>query len=122
MKSVGFVISGKENERRRAVLPVHLAAVEHRAQFVFEENYAAHFGISDDAYRELGCRVAPQKEVYRCDVVCNPKAPEPAERTLFGQGQTLFGWVHAVQGFAVVDFLLERQMTAIAWEDMFEGG
>jgi N5-(carboxyethyl)ornithine synthase len=41
---------------------------------------------------------------------------------MFGRGQTLFGWVHAVQGRATVDFLLERQMTAIAWEDMYDSG
>src|SRR5687767_10088480 len=122
MNTVGFVISGKENERRRALLPADLATVKHRQQLVFEENYATHFGIPDAEYLKLGCRIAPKETVYSCDVICNPKAPEPAERELFDSGQTLFGWVHAVQGRTIVDFLLERRMTAIAWEDMFEDG
>jgi N5-(carboxyethyl)ornithine synthase len=120
MNAIGFVISRKENERRRAVLPEHLAGVWHTRQLVFESNYGAPFGIPDSAYRTIGCRVAPRDEVYACAIICNPKAPEPAERPLFRGGQTLFGWVHAVQGRAMVDFLVERKMTAIAWEDMYE--
>jgi N5-(carboxyethyl)ornithine synthase len=37
-------------------------------------------------------------------------------------GQTLFGWIHAVQGRAITDLLVGKRMTAVAWEDMFETG
>jgi len=40
----------------------------------------------------------------------------------FRSGQTLFGWVHAVQGRPAVEFLRDRKMSAIAWEEMFEAG
>jgi N5-(carboxyethyl)ornithine synthase len=122
MKSIGFVISGKENERRRALLPADVEKIAHRDALVFEQSYAAHFGVPDDAYRQLGCRVGSRQETYACDVICNPKAPEPAERALYKDGQTFFGWAHAVQGRETTDFLLSRRMTAIAWEDMFESG
>lgn len=122
MKSIGFVSNIKENEYRRAVLPHHLSDVKHRSYLAFEEHYAAHMGVDDDAYRALGCRIVTRAEAFACDVVCSPKAPEVSEREMFGVGQTLFGWVHAVQGRAIVDFLLERRMTAIAWEDMDEDG
>lgn len=121
-RTIGFVISGKPNERRRAMLPKDLPAVRHRDVLVFEAGYGAPFGIDDDVYRAAGSTVACAEAVYACDIICNPKAPEASERARFHSGQTLFGWVHAVQGRATVDFLLERAMTAIAWEDMFEQG
>lgn len=122
MRNIGFVVSGKENERRRAVLPRDLQRVQHPEALVFEQGYGAPLGIADQQYIEAGSRVADRSRVYECDIICNPKAPEPQERELFGDGQILFGWLHAVQGRAIVDFLLDRDMTGIAWEDMYEGG
>lgn len=122
MKTIGFVISGKENEKRRALVPKHMQNIKNCNSLCFEEGYATHMGIADSEYQALGCHIKPKKEVYKCDVVCNPKAPEPEERLLFGSGQTLFGWIHAVQGRAITDFLLESKMTGIAWEDMYVDG
>jgi N5-(carboxyethyl)ornithine synthase len=62
------------------------------------------------------------KTVYEQDIICNPKAPESEERKFFKEGQTLFGWVHAVQGREITNFLLEKKIIAIAWEEMFENG
>jgi len=122
VRNIGFVVSGKENERRRAILPRDLRQVQHPEALVIEQGYGRPLGIADDQYVEAGCQVAERGRVYECDIICNPKAPEPQERELFGEGQILFGWLHAVQGRAIVDFLLDRGMTGIAWEDMYEGG
>jgi len=122
MRNIGFVISGKENERRRAVLPHHLVKVRHRSNLIFERGYGLPFGIPDEAFEAMGCKVMDRDAVYEMDVICNPKAPEPNERDRFRKGQTLFGWMHAVQGRATVDLLLDKKMTAVAWEDMFVGG
>lgn len=122
MRTIGFVISEKPNERRRAILPCDLARVENVDAVFIQEGYGRPLGIPDSAYTAMGCEVAPMAVVYDCDVICNPKAPEPAERLRFRDGQTLFGWVHAVQGRAIVDFLVDRGMTAIAWEDMYQDG
>lgn len=122
MNTIGFAISGKENERRRALLPEHLGRISHPEALVFEASYAEHFGIPDSAYLEAGCRIGSVDEVYSCNVVCNPKTPQGPERERFGVGQTLFGWIHAVQSPSTVDFLLEHNITGIAWEDMFVEG
>src|SRR5690606_32647360 len=37
-------------------------------------------------------------------------------------GQVIFGWVHAVQNRHITDVILEKRLTAIAWEDMYENG
>jgi N5-(carboxyethyl)ornithine synthase len=122
MRRIGFVISRKENERRRAMLPRDLGAVRNRKFLFFESGYGEVLDIPDEEYRAAGGNVVSREESRACDIVCNPKTPEPEERPLYGRGQTLFGWIHAVQGREIVDFLLEHAMTAIAWEDMYENG
>lgn len=122
MNTVRSAISRKENERRRAHLPQHVTRVAEPGALYFEQGCAEHLGIPDEEYDSRGVHVASRREVYGCDIVCNPKAPEPAEMQNFRSGQTLFGWVHAVQGRPAVEFLRDRKMSAIAWEEMFEAG
>ena len=120
LNSIGFPVSHKPDESRRALLPSDAARVRHPGRLHFEAGYATHLGIADREYEAVGCHVVPRRTALECDVVCCPKAPQLEERDLFLQGQTLFGWIHAVQGRAVVDFLMSKGMTAVAWEDMFE--
>ena len=122
MNTVGFVISGKENEKRRALLPEHIKKLKNKKQLFFEKNYATHLGIEDKEYEELGCSVQDKDKIYGHKIICNPKAPEPEERLLFGCGQLLFGWIHAVQSRDFTDFLVDHKMTALAWENMFDKG
>lgn len=119
MKSIGFVISHKENERRRAVLPQHLSQVRNRKHVFVEEGYGEPLKLGDSAYRAAGVNVVKTEDAYSADIICNPKNPMPDELDFFHKGQTLFGWIHAVQGRSIVEFLLARTMTAIAWEDMY---
>jgi len=122
MKSIGFVISQKENERRRALIPPDLKDIKHTENLYFETGYGDVLGYSDDDYVKAGANVAEREIVYQQDIICSVKAPEPEERRFYQKGQTLFGWIHAVQGRAITDFLVEKEMTAIAWEEMFENG
>jgi N5-(carboxyethyl)ornithine synthase len=49
------------------------------------------------------------------------KSPLPEEVALLGEGQIIFGWIHAVQNRGITDLLVSKCMTAVAWEDMYEG-
>ena len=55
------------------------------------------------------------------DIICDPKIGD-AEYLNTLQNQVIFGWVHAVQNRDITDVILQQKLTAIAWEDMFEGG
>jgi N5-(carboxyethyl)ornithine synthase len=121
MKTIGFVISEKENERRRALVPDDLSFVRNTRYLYFEKGYGNVLGFTDGDYETRGANIATSGECYKKDIVCNPKFPSIAERKKFSSGQTLFGWIHAVQNRENVDFLVSRKMTAIAWEEMYEG-
>ncbi len=119
MKTIGFVISGKPNEKRRAILPENVKMVSNSNMILIERGYGKVLGIDDSQYSQLGACVVSTEDVYEADIICNPKTPTAEETSRFHQGQTLFGWIHAVQGRRIVDFLVEREMTAVAWEDMY---
>lgn len=120
MAKAGFPIPTKENELRRALLPEDIDGIKSAGELVFEKGYGSVLGYSDDDYRRCGANVAKRSEVCRCPVICNAKPAITDE--YFQQGKKIFGWIHAVQGRAITDALIEHKMTAIAWEDMFEGG
>jgi N5-(carboxyethyl)ornithine synthase len=122
MKTVGLMISTKENEKRRAMLPKHIALIRNRDKLYFEEGYGAPFGHEDEEYRRAGAHVVSREEALTKDVICDPKIGDATYLEELRSGQTLFGWVHAVQNRSITDKIIGREMTAIAWEDMFEGG
>jgi N5-(carboxyethyl)ornithine synthase len=119
MRTVGFPIPGKEQELRRALVPADLPLVRDPSALLFEGGYGAPLGLDDAAYEAEGARVAGRADVDACPVICDPKPVVGAG--YFGPGKTLFGWIHAVQGRTMTDLLIGHRMTAIAWEDMFEG-
>lgn len=122
MREIGFVISHKENERRRAMAPAQLAEVADPGRLFFESGYGEVLGYGDADYLVAGARVVSREEAWSKDVVCSVKAPMAEESALLGRGQILFGWIHAVQGREITDLLLDRGMTGIAWEEMSAGG
>ncbi len=122
MKTVGFVISAKEDELRRALLPPDIAHIRNVTYLYFEENYGKMIGYTDDDYKSMGVNVVSRKEAFKQDIICCVKTPKPSEHQFFSRGQTLFGWIHAVQVRETTDFLLDKKITGIAWEEMFESG
>lgn len=122
MKSIGLMISTKENEKRRALLPMHIAHIHHRDKLFFQSGYGEAFGYGDDEYRRAGANVVSRDEALAQEIICDPKVGDATYLSELRPGQTVFGWLHAVQNRSITDKLLERSVTAIAWEDMFEGG
>lgn len=121
-KTIGFLISMKENENRRALIPADLDHVKNTDYLYFEKGYGDILGYSDDDYREMGANVSDREVMYEQNIICNPKGPEQEELKFFNEGQMLFGWIHAVQGREITNFLVEKKMNAIAWEEMFDKG
>jgi len=120
LNRIGFPISHKENERRRALLPPDLAKMKNPGHCYFEKGFGKPLNITDDEYIEAGGSIAGREDILEMDVICNPKALDPDMVDFLRPGQVLFGWVHAVQNRKVTDILVEKSMTGIAWGEMFE--
>lgn len=119
MKTVGFPISRKENEKRRAIVPQDISKIRHPELLFFETGYGAVLGISDEDYIKAGANITSCEEVLKKDIICDPKVGD-ADYLSILSNQTVFGWIHAVQNRDITDKLINGKLTAYAWEDMFE--
>ena len=54
MKSIGFIISEKENEWRRALVPSDLRDIKQVSWLYFETGYGDVLGYRDQDYRKMG--------------------------------------------------------------------
>lgn len=121
MKTLGFPISDKLNENRRALVPEHLKGIEHTSKIYVETNYGKVLGYTDAEYAEYGVNIVSRDEVLRQDIICDPKIGDANYLNQLNN-QAIFGWVHAVQNRNITDKLINNKLTAIAWEDMFDSG
>ena len=121
MNTVGFPISDKSNENRRALTPDNLNKIKNVNYIYIEEGYGEVLGYSDDDYRKAGANIVTRSEVLKKDIICDPKIGD-AKYLNELDSQVIFGWVHAVQNRDITDILINKKLTAYAWEDMFDQG
>lgn len=119
--TVGFPISHKENENRRAITLESLRNIKNKDCIFLETGYGLELGISDEDFVNAGVNVVSRDEVLSKDIICDPKIGD-AEYLSLLSNQIIFGWVHAVQNRDITDKLINGKLTVYAWEDMFEGG
>lgn len=120
-RTVGFPISHKENENRRALTLESLQDIKNKSSIYVEKGYGLVLGISDEDFLKVGINVVTRDEVLSNDIICDPKIGD-AEYLSQLNNQTIFGWVHAVQNRDITDRIIDGKLTVYAWEDMFEGG
>ncbi len=122
MKKVGYLISHKNNERRRALLPPDAARIEHCSQLVIESGYGEAHGYSDADYLYAGASVANRRTVLGCDVLVDVKLGDAEYIRDLAPGKTLVGWAHVEQKLTFTDAAIDGGHTIIAWEDLYEKG
>ncbi len=121
-KTVGFPISLKENENRRALLPADAKNIANADLIYVETGYGDVLGISDVEYSAVGFHIASHEEVLEKDIICDAKIGDEPFLADLKPGQIIYGWVHAVQNRDITDILVNNKLSAFAWEDMFDGG
>lgn len=122
MNSIGFLISHKNNEKRRALLPNDLKKINHCDKLFFERGYGEALGISDEEYAKYGCHVVSREEALDCDIIADVKLGDADYLDELKDGKILFGWANAVQNIDFTSEALKHNHTVIAWEEIFEDG
>lgn len=117
--TVGVPREVKEGEHRVAVTPDGVYELAHHdVPVVIEAAAGAGSSILDDDYRAAGAEIVDRAEHVweRADLVLKVKEPQAEELPRLRPGLTLFTYLHLAAYPAVADALLERKVTAIAYE------
>ena len=121
MKTIGFPISHKENEKRRTIVPKDVMKLSCPGAVYVEKGYGEVLGITDGEYLSAGCNVVERREVLKQDIICDPKIGD-ADYLEELDSQIIFGWVHATQNRDITEKIVKNKLTAYAWEKMFDRG
>ncbi|RZU45287.1 L-alanine dehydrogenase [Fluviicoccus keumensis] len=80
-------------------------------------------GFADADFRQSGAIIADSlAEIYACDLVVKVKEPQPEEFPLLRPGLMLFCYLHLAACPDVLAQLLEKRVTAFAFETVTVGG
>ena len=112
--------SHKENERRLALHPHHLARIpdDLRERIFLERGYGVPFGMSDEQLKGWVAGFKTREQlVEACEIILQPK---PLRSDIAGLriGQVLWGWPHCVQDTELTQLAIDRRLTLIAFEAM----
>ena len=121
-KTMGLLISHKDNEKRRAILPEDVIKLRNPDMLYFETGYGESVGHTDKEYIDAGAHVVSRADALKCDIITDVKLGDADYLDSLDNGKLLFGWAHAAQGTVFTDKCLEKNFTVIAWEDIFENG
>jgi alanine dehydrogenase len=116
---VGVPKEIKDHEYRVSLTPEGAAALRHAGHEVWVEPAAGQgSGLVDDEYRKAGASIAASKEEVfkKADLIVKVKEPLLSECHLFRPGHILFAYLHLASFPDLTKSLLEKKITAIAYE------
>lgn len=122
MKTMGFLISHKNGEQRRALLPENVAEINHPEMMLLETGYGESIGVSDEEYAAMGCRIVSREEALACDIIADVKLGDADYLDEITDSKIMFGWAHTVQNIDFTSDMLNKNHTVVAWEEIFENG
>ncbi|SNR78412.1 Alanine dehydrogenase [Lutibacter agarilyticus] len=113
--------SKKVDERRVPIHPEHIKRIpEHiRKQLVFEKGYGIPFNIEDEEIAKQTGGTATRKEILSeigSVIIAKPILSDLEELKV---GGVLWGYPHCAQQMQVTQTAIDRNLTLIAFEDMF---
>ncbi|REJ66392.1 MAG: alanine dehydrogenase [Planctomycetota bacterium] len=118
---VGVPREIKRDEYRVAMLPVGVEEMVRAGhQVLIEQGAGLGSGLPDHEYLEQGAElVATADEIFeRAELIVKVKEPQAEEWPRLRPGQTLFTYFHFAADRALVDAMLERGITAAAYETL----
>ncbi|MBZ5537117.1 MAG: alanine dehydrogenase [Acidobacteriia bacterium] len=120
---VGVPKEIKDNENRVGLVPAGVRALaDHRHTVLVEAHAGEGSGISDAEYRAAGARiVARAAEVWkRAEMIVKVKEPLESEFKGMRKGQIIFTYFHLAPMPRLTRALLDREVTAVAYETIRE--
>lgn len=109
----------KDNENRVALTPAGVEELTRRGhQVVVETEAGSGSGIIDEEFEVAGATIVTSHEAVfeAAELILKVKEPLPSEYTLFKPNQILFTYLHLATEASLTRALIERHVSAIAYE------
>jgi alanine dehydrogenase len=109
----------KVQEYRVGLIPANVREATAHGHDVFIQTGAAERqGLSDDDYRRAGATILQSaEEVFaEAELIVKVKEPQPQEIAMMREGQALFTYLHLAADAEQAKGLMDRGVTAIAYE------
>lgn len=108
----------KNNENRVAMTPAGVQELVRHGHDVYIETEAGlGSGFKDSEYRNAGATIVSNaEEAWAGDMVMKVKEPLPSEYKYFREGLILFAYLHLAAEPDLTKVLLEKKVTAVAYE------
>jgi alanine dehydrogenase len=115
---IGIPKEIKPDEYRVAIVPTSVRTLTDAGHEVRIEHQAGlGSGIEDAVFARAGAILCDRDDVFAgSDLIMKVKEPLPTEWALFRPGQILYAYLHLAAAPALTHALLERQVSAIAFE------
>ncbi|HOJ45424.1 MAG TPA: N(5)-(carboxyethyl)ornithine synthase [Bacilli bacterium] len=120
MKTIGFVISKKNNEHRRALLPDDVKKIRNSSMLYFEQGYGEVCGFNDQDYIVAGANIVAREQVLKCEVIVDVKLGDADYLDYLNAPKLLVGWSHAAQNIAFTNKIISAKHSVLAWESLYE--
>lgn len=118
---IGVPVELKNKEHRVSLTPSGASMlIENGHEVYFEDNCGLASGITNEEYIQMGAKLASVEEVWACDLVMKVKEPLEAEFKYFREGLILFTYLHLANERHLTEALIEKGVTAIAYETVME--
>lgn len=106
------------HENRVAMTPAGVVSLKNAGhEVLIEAGAGLGSGFTDEQYSEVGATiVATSKEAWETDFVMKVKEPLPEEYEHLKEGQIIFTYFHLANEARLTRELLEKKVTAIAYE------
>ena len=110
------------DEYRVALLPVGVEEFCRSGhQVLLEAGAGLGSGISDHEYLAAGAEMVTASDLFdRADLVIKVKEPQPEEWELIRPGQAIFTYFHFAANQPLVEAMIERGATCIAYETLVD--
>ena len=118
---IGIPKEIKKKEYRVSITPPGVRSlVEHGHQIFIEKNAGQDSGFVDQNYSSVGATIVPDAAtVYqKSEMILKVKEIFPQEFEFLKSGQIIFSYLHSANNPEETQALLDKQVVAIAYEDM----
>lgn len=122
---IGIPKEIKIKEYRVGMIPSGVRLLVESGHHVYIQKDAGEkSGFPDNAYQQAGGVILDDpKEIYKiCEMIVKVKEPQPEEYDVLKPGQILFTYLHLAPNKKLTEILLEKKVTAIAYETVQESG